>query len=202
MSHKGGAVKNDRLILTTPGKKSYKMPIAPLMIEHRLIERVVKLLAKESNKINAGNNLNTGFIHKIIDFFKIYADGCHHGKEEDILFSSLARKEMMPQHRALMDDLLEDHKKSRALVKNMEYTTLRYRKSDQTAKKDITGFIQELVKLYTTHIEKEDKHFFIPSMKYFTEEEQSRMSGEFNEFDRLMIHKEYNRKVEKLEQEC
>ena len=45
------------------------------------------------------------------------------------------------------------------------------------------------------HIEKEDKHFFIPAMDYFSRDEQQKMLDEFREFDRKMIHEKYRAMV-------
>ena len=61
-------------------------PIGPLMWEHRLIERMVKLLKKELIKIKEIDKVDTNFILIVVDFFRTYADRTHHGKEEDILF--------------------------------------------------------------------------------------------------------------------
>ncbi len=69
------------------------LPIAPLMIEHRLIERMIRLMDSEAGRIRQGGLPNTDFINAAIDFIKIYADKLHHGKEEDILFRDLAKRD-------------------------------------------------------------------------------------------------------------
>ncbi|MDF1568699.1 MAG: hypothetical protein RQ801_01175 [Spirochaetaceae bacterium] len=55
------------------------------MIEHRVIERAVEILAVERKRLLSGGELDPVFIDKIVDFVRTYADQCHHGKEEDIL---------------------------------------------------------------------------------------------------------------------
>ncbi len=55
------------------------------------------------------------------------------------------------------------------------------------------------MKFYPVHIEKEDKHFFLPCLGYFSKEEQDIMLGEFWEFDRKMIHEKYRKVVETRE---
>ena len=62
------------------------LPIGPLMREHRLIERMVKLMEEEMRKISETKEINPDFIDVAINFVRTYADKCHHGKEEDILF--------------------------------------------------------------------------------------------------------------------
>ena len=60
-------------------------PPGPLMIEHRLIERMIKVLAGELEHMAARAVANPQLIQVAIDFFRTYADRTHHGKEEDIL---------------------------------------------------------------------------------------------------------------------
>ena len=70
------------------------MPIGPLMIEHRLIERMIALLKKESARIRSTGQVNVEFILSAVDFIRTYADHCHHGKEENILFRDLKKKKL------------------------------------------------------------------------------------------------------------
>jgi hemerythrin-like domain-containing protein len=55
------------------------------------------------------------------------------------------------------------------------------------------------VKFYPKHIEKEDKHFFIPCMDYFSQKEKDKMFEESWEFDRKLFHEKYTKIVEALE---
>jgi hemerythrin-like domain-containing protein len=61
------------------------LPIGPMMIEHRLIERMISLMAKERDRMKTSNKANPSFIDTIVDFIRTYADHCHHGKEENII---------------------------------------------------------------------------------------------------------------------
>ena len=56
--------------------------------------------------------------------------------------------------------------------------------------------MEMLVKFYPKHIEKEDKHFFLPCMDYFNDAEKGVMLNEMREFDRNMIHEKYTKVVE------
>ena len=58
------------------------MPAGPLMIEHRLIERMIKVMQSELVKMRQQNQADVIFIDTAIDFIRMYADRCHHGKEE------------------------------------------------------------------------------------------------------------------------
>ena len=48
--------------------------------------------------------------------------------------------------------------------------------------------MEELVGFYPKHIEKEDKHFFIPITEYFNTAEKDAMLEEGYEFDQKLIH--------------
>jgi hypothetical protein len=51
--------------------------------------------------------------------------------------------------------------------------------------------LNALPEFYPRHIEKQDKHFFLPVMRYFADEEKHAMLQEGNEVDGTMIHEKY-----------
>jgi hemerythrin-like domain-containing protein len=170
------------------------------MIEHRLIERMINQVKQELSKIEATNRVDTSFIAAAADFFRMYADRCHHGKEEDILFKELADKPLSLEHRAMMDELIHEHVLARETVGKLTGARERYERNDAAALKDIMESMSFLTRLYPAHIEKEDKRFFLPSMEYFSEQEKDEMLKAFWEFDRGLIHEVYRNKVIQLEQ--
>jgi hemerythrin-like domain-containing protein len=175
-------------------------PIGPLMWEHRLIERMVGLMEKELGRASRrGGGADPGFIAAAVDFFRVYADRTHHGKEEDILFKKLAEKDISAEHRKIMDELIAEHRQARELVGGLERAGSAYKKGDAGELDDIVGALRGLTVLYPAHIEKEDKRFFFPVMDYFAADEQDAMLGEFYEFDRGMIHEKYRKLVDGLE---
>lgn len=174
-------------------------PIGPLMIEHRLIEHMVALVRQEIFRIGETGEIAPAFIESAVDFFRMYADRTHHGKEEDILFKALSRKQLSEEHRGLMNGLIEDHILSRKLVNSLDTGRGRYVQGDPGAVPDVVACLNGIVNLYPAHIEKEDKHFFYPAMEYFGREEQDNMLREFWEFDRRLIHEKYQGVVARLE---
>ncbi|MGZ6291212.1 MAG: hemerythrin domain-containing protein [Syntrophales bacterium] len=172
-------------------------PIGPMMWEHRLIEKILRLFDGEIIKINENNKVDTIFIDTAVDFIRTYADRTHHGKEEDILFRDLAKKKLPPELARIMNELIEEHKYARKTVGNLVAAKQRYLRGEDTSQ-EVIGYLKELARFYPQHIEKEDKHFFFPCMDYFTREEQDAMLLEFYEFDRKMIHEKYEKVVEDL----
>ncbi|MBN2178712.1 MAG: hemerythrin domain-containing protein [Deltaproteobacteria bacterium] len=165
-------------------------PIGPMMWEHRLIEKILRLFDGEIKKISEGKGVDSVFIDTAVDFIKVYADRTHHGKEEDILFRDLEKKKLAPEHARIMNELIEEHKYARKTVGKLVDAKERYLKGEDSSE-EIIAYLRELAEFYPRHIEKEDKHFFYPCMEYFTKEEQDKMLDEFWEFDRKMIHEKY-----------
>lgn len=167
------------------------MPIGPLMIEHRLIERMIALMAGEARRIRQGLEPDMEFIRAAVDFIKTYADRLHHGKEEGILFRDLARKPLSAELKNRMDELVREHVFARETTRKLVDACDRYRNGDKSAVTPIVEALDALAGLYPKHIEKEDRHFFLPVMQYLTGEEQASMLAECNEFDRKFIHLTY-----------
>ena len=167
------------------------LPIGLLMQEHRVIEKMVPRLEEERRKITDFNQIDPIFIDTAVDFFRTYADRTHHGKEEDILFEELEKKQLTKENHRVMNELVEEHRYARRTVQSLLKAKEKFIKGDEDAASETLENLVRLIELYPLHIEKEDKNFFYDAMGYFTEEEQSRMLERFYEFDRKMIHEKY-----------
>ncbi|HUH98515.1 MAG TPA: hypothetical protein VLZ89_14210 [Anaerolineales bacterium] len=62
------------------------------MSEHRLIERLINPLENAAHYPERGGEVRPGFFVEAADFIQGFADGCHHQKEEDILFRARAHR--------------------------------------------------------------------------------------------------------------
>ena len=60
-----------------------------LMQEHEVILRVIGTLEIEAGRLAAGQDVRPGFFLDAADFIKGFADGCHHKKEEGVLFEAM-----------------------------------------------------------------------------------------------------------------
>jgi hemerythrin-like domain-containing protein len=180
-------------------EKRKMMPIGPLMIEHRLIERMIQAMRTEVDRFLQEKKANPDFIMTFVDFVRTYADKCHHGKEEDILFRELEKKEISKEHRDMMNQLIKDHQWARQQTKDLVGATEKYKEGDESAFLTITARLSALTEFYPKHIEREDKHFFLPVMRYFSQEEKEAMLQEGFEFDQTLIHEKYEQIVKNTE---
>ncbi len=79
------------------------------MIEHRLIKRMITLIKNVSDQIEAIHEVDPVFIDTDVDFIRTDADRTYHGKEEDILFRSLDKRDLLGKDLQMMEELIEEH---------------------------------------------------------------------------------------------
>jgi hemerythrin-like domain-containing protein len=182
------------------GKRHMK-PIGLLMREHRLIEKYIKQIETELKKSKKTHAHHSDFLLSNIDFFQMYADRTHHGKEEDILFRELKKKNISSTFASMVERLIDDHRYARAIIVDLSNQINKYLAGETRLFSEINKNFEKLITLYPVHIETEDKEFFYPSMDYFSEEEQQHMLQEFYDFDKKMIHEKYVIILEQLEKQ-
>lgn len=175
------------------------IPVGALMIEHRLIERMVGLIQREIPRIRGAGRVSGVLLDAIVDFSRTYSDETHHGKEEDILFRDLARKSMSQEDQDTMARLIAEHQYARGVVGELVQAEQAYLGGHQASLALVLEKLDALVALYPGHIKLEDKVFFPASRGYLSQEEQQAMLVEFHEWDQKMIHRRYRSTVEALE---
>ncbi len=172
-----------------------------LMIEHRLIERMLIVIKAALSKIEFKHEIDPVFVDTAVDFIRVYADKTHHGKEEDILMRELKNKKLSADDQQVMDELIREHvlvRQTTALISNAND---RYRDGDDIALIVIANNLKTIIEFFPKHIEKEDKKFYPASRAYFTDEEDQAIFAEFGELDRKMVYEKYKAVVEKLEKQ-
>jgi hemerythrin-like domain-containing protein len=91
-------------------------PIETLMTEHRDIERVIDALVGFVDELRRKEATEKEELSRFVEFIRGFADGCHHGKEEDILFESMVRHGF-PRQGGPVAVMLHEHDEGRAFVR-------------------------------------------------------------------------------------
>lgn len=169
------------------------------MIEHRLIDRMLSLMRDEIDRIGRFQFVDTAFLESAVYFTREYADNCHHGKEEQIYFKALESRPLTAELRKTMSDLIQEHAFVRKTVDDIEHAKESYQRGEKNGLADVIAALNIITIFYPQHEEKEEKHFFYPSMEYFSKEEKDRMLRDFEAFDSRLFHKENRRLIEQLE---
>jgi len=132
----------------------------------------------------------------MIDFFKTFADKCHHGKEEGILFPEM-EKAGIPKEGGPIGVMLMEHNMGREFIKGME---------EGAKKEDKEKFIQnaeEYIDLLKDHILKEDNILFGMAEAHLNEDKKKEIFERFEEFEKNIIgegvHETYHKLVEEME---
>lgn len=176
------------------------MEILKILIgEHNLISRMRDLMDYELNRIQEHATIDTDFIIKSVDFIKTYADKCHHGKEENILFKELKEKNLKEDDRKDLQELIEEHIYERNLVSSLINAEEEYARGFITGVEEITKYLEKLIAFFPIHIKHEEDDFFIRSMDYFSKDDRKKLLGKFYKYDRKLIHEKYRKITDDLE---
>jgi hemerythrin-like domain-containing protein len=90
-----------------------------LLREHELIEQVVGSLLTYAGRLKAGEApVEDGA--GLVRFFRVFAGGLHHAREEEVLFPALVNEVALPGDRGPIAALLADHHEMAELLSGME----------------------------------------------------------------------------------
>ncbi|MHB9033230.1 MAG: hemerythrin domain-containing protein [Anaerolineae bacterium] len=168
----------------------------PLMVEHRLIEKLIALIDSQLAQARRNGTIDPYFIDTAVDFMLIYADRTHHGKEEEIYFKALASLPLSEADAGVMKQLIGEHAKFRDTSAALAAANTRYRAQDPAAFSELVTLLQTFVDFYPGHIAMEDKVFFPAAHAYLSDAQEQALLAEFWEFDRKLIHDKYKQVVQ------
>src|SRR5512145_1493870 len=92
--------------------------IETLMSEHRIIERAIDALTAFADETRRRTSDDKQELGRFVEFIRQFADGCHHGKEEDILFKAMVEAGF-PSQGGPIAVMLHEHDVGRAFVKRL-----------------------------------------------------------------------------------
>jgi len=129
-----------------------------LIHEHELILRGVAVLERMARRANAGRNLPADDARSIIEFIRTFADGCHHAKEEGVLFPAM-RAAGVPGQGGPIGVMLHEHELGRESVRAMDEAVQGFG-SDPAAPGAFAGAALAYASLLSSHIFKENNVLF------------------------------------------
>ncbi len=134
-------------------------PTAVLRDEHQLILKVAGRLDRMLAEESSGVSLDYDNVARCITFFRLFADACHHGKEEDLLFPGL-EAEGMAKDSGPIAVMLYEHDLGRAFVRAMASSIEAARDGDAAAGSELREAAHGFIDLIIAHISKEDDVLF------------------------------------------
>jgi len=167
--------------------------------EHELIKAALNVLEKAVTKIRLNENVDTTDLKELVDFLIVFADKCHHGKEETYYFPAL-EKAGIPKEGGPIGVMLNEHDQGRSYIRQMKESV-----SGESA--DMQAFAKAAVSYITlmrNHIDKENNILFMMGDQRMPEETQMELLEKFGEHEYTVIgegkHEELHSFLEKLEQ--
>ena len=127
--------------------------------EHRVIERVILVLEIAAQDLAQGQEVRPGLFIEATDFIKGFADGCHHKKEEGVLFKSL-EEYGMPVQGSPIGVMLYEHEQGRAFTRGLRQAAEQLEAGDASAQVAVIQNAQGYAALLRQHILKEDRILF------------------------------------------
>ena len=171
------------------------------MTEHRAIELMLDVLDKISNKLDFGEKVDTNDLESVVDFIKIFADKCHHGKEENLLFPAL-EKAGIPKESGPIEVMLLDHQEGRGYVEKMAEAVPGIKKGNEKEAKNFAKNAKNYIQLLRDHIQKEDNILYPLADAQLDSKQQEELKNGFAKVEIEIVgqgkHEEFHRLLETL----
>jgi hemerythrin-like domain-containing protein len=153
------------------------------MNEHRNIERVLDCLERMTVMADTSGHLDGASARESLAFFRGYADRCHHGKEEDLLFPMMEKKGF-PGHGGPLAVMRDEHEIGRAHIRAMDQAIDGAENGDAGVLASFVHHARAYVLMLRDHIEKEDHCLFSMADGAFSAEDQQQLAAQFERADR------------------
>ena len=148
--------------------------------EHEAILYVLQILDKMIDSKRRDAEIVLRYYGEVIYFLKIFADKCHHGKEENYLFKELVNKGIANED-GPVGVMLQEHAQGRDYIAQM---------AESVDNQDISGFNSAAIQyrdLLRRHIDKENNVLFMMADKVLDEQSQSLMFEQFEQYEESVI---------------
>jgi hemerythrin-like domain-containing protein len=133
-------------------------PVDVLMGEHRTIERVLNAVENRLADSSHGP-FPYEFLTEALDFFRNFADGCHHAKEEELLFPLLEVRGI-PREYGPIGCMLKEHVQGRNYVATVRVHLDSARDGSPEAAAAVRTAALSYIEMLRQHIYKEDNILF------------------------------------------
>jgi len=153
-----------------------------LRTEHDAILRMLDAAEQVAGQLERGESVSVATLDSLIEFFRLFADRCHHGKEEDLLFPLLEQKGI-PREGGPIGVMLHEHVQGRALIKQMVEAAAAYAKGVQGEGLRWAQAARGYADLLRAHIDKENNILFMMAERILTPSEQTSLAESFEKVE-------------------
>ncbi len=168
-------------------------PTQQLRHEHELVLIVVAAMEREVAALRAGH-VHSATIEQMVDFTRNFTDGCHHAKEEKLLFPLLEQRS--PAAGGPVSVMLSEHMAGREAVRAIA-DNLPGAESSEASRVAVADNLALYADLLRMHIHKENEVLFPMADRILSEHDQRRLGTEFERVEAEEtgegVHEKYHR---------
>lgn len=164
---------------------------------------MLRILKKVCDRLESGDEVNPEHLDQILNFIKVFADQCHHGKEEDLLFPAM-EEAGIPREGGPIGVMLTEHDMGRGYVKSMNEAVSKYKAGNHKVSSTIVENAESYIELLTPHIEKEDNILYAMADMHLSEKKQEELLEGFEKVESEKIgigkHEEFHKLLHHLKE--
>jgi hemerythrin-like domain-containing protein len=157
--------------------------IETLMREHRFIEKVIGSLETFVGQLGEGREGARQHIAEYAEFFREFADRCHHGKEEDQLFEALGNHGF-PRDAGPLFVMVSEHNMGRSYIKVLGSIGAGEGPLSDAELGKVRESARAFIPLLRMHIQKEDEILFPAAERALPNAVLEDLAAGFEEFER------------------
>lgn len=169
--------------------------------EHEGILIMLSVLERLAADLHDGKAVNLEHLDGIMNFLTTFADRCHHGKEEELLFPALASAGI-PSEGGPIGVMLAEHTHGRAYIRTMTDALARLHAGDTEARPAFAQAALGYARLLREHITKENNVLFVLAEQRLSPAEHERLVEGFAQIERERIgegvHEQFHALLEQL----
>lgn len=156
------------------------MPSAVLKSEHKVILRVLSVLDRLATRFEHREGFEREALGRCVEFFRLFADACHHAKEEDLLFPVLESRGI-PREGGPIGMMLYEHTVARRHTAEMGAALDAVGAGDMGGEGRFVDAARAYIELLTNHIYKEDNVLFNMGDQVMNAGDQESLCSKFGE---------------------
>jgi hemerythrin-like domain-containing protein len=153
-------------------------PTEILKHEHEIILKVLTAAETAAESIERSGELDAEKLSQMLEFFRGFADRCHHGKEEKHLFPALLQRGGAAAQ-APVSVMLGEHDQGRSHIKAIAEALPGAAEGEAQAAQAVTRNLRDYVGLLRAHIEKENNILFRIAEEILSASDQESLSEAF-----------------------
>lgn len=169
--------------------------------EHEGIKIALAVLNHMADEIEEGRNVDLDDVEQLVDFLKTFADRCHHGKEESLLFPAL-EKMGVAKEGGPIGVMLTEHCHGREYIRAMSDALCGLFEGDKDARTAFALAAHGYAALLNRHIVKENTVLFPMADQILLQDEQIRLKEGFDRIEQERIgpgvHERYHALLDHL----